>query len=403
MEPAFLTASLPGTGGVLKKVPEDFRVDEVPLYLPCGEGEHVFFRVWKRGIATFEAVRRVAKELGVSENHVAYAGLKDARAVTTQWMSVHGVDEGRVRELAAPALAILETKRHRNKLKVGHLRGNRFRIVVRGAEEGSLPRAAAILDVLVRRGSPNYFGEQRFGLRGHGHLCGEAIVRGDYEAFVKRLLGGPPNGERDPALLEARRLFDEGRIEEAWEAMPVRHRTEKKCLHALVRFRDYERAFFAIPKRMRQMFASAFQSDLFNRVLERRLPGIDALREGDLAYLHRNGAVFRVEDAAEAESRCAAFEISPSGPIFGTDVPLAEGDPGVLERAVLAESGLTLDRFEVGGGIRLHGLRRPLRVPLQEASLRPVDATSFEVEFVLPSGAFATSVMREITKAARSP
>jgi tRNA pseudouridine13 synthase len=154
---------------------------------------------------------------------------------------------------------------------------------------------------------------------------------------------------------------------------------------------------------MRQMFASAFQSDLFNRVLERRLAEIDSVREGDLAYLHRNGAVFKVEDVAEARPRCAAFEISPSGPIYGTDVPLADGEPGRIEREVLSGSGLTLDRFEVGGGIRLHGLRRSLRTPLQEVAIRPLDDTSFEVEFVLPSGAFATSVMREITKAPAPP
>ena len=84
---------------------------------------------------------------------------------------------------------------------------------------------------------------------------------------------------------------------------------------------------------------------------------------------------------------------------------LSKAEPGRMERAVLEEEGLTLLDFDVGGGLRLRGLRRSLRMPLLEVAIRAVDETSFEVEFLLPSGSFATSVMREITKkgAARGP
>ena len=395
---AYLTADLPGTGGRLRIVPEDFRVDEIPLYLPGGVGEHLYLKVWKRGIATFEAARRLAERLDVAERHVAYAGLKDARAVTTQWMSVPASAADRIDGFVDRKMKILEHSLHSNKLKLGHLRGNRFRILVREAEPGSAERASRILEVLVRRGVPNYFGEQRFGVRLNGHLCGEALVRRDYEEFCRQLVGSESELEGDERLRRARRLYDEGRLEEAYEAMPVRQRAEKKCLHALLRFRDFERACNAVPKRMRQMFASAFQSAMFNRIAEGRIGAIDSIESGDLAYLHRNGAVFRVEDLDAEQRRCRAFEISASAPLFGTHSMLAEGRPGEIERSVLAETGLTESDFEVGGGIRLKGHRRPIRVPAREVALEPLDEGKFAVTFALPAGSFATSLMREVLK-----
>ena len=398
MRLALLTDDLPGTGGVLRHRPEDFEVEELPLYDPCGEGEHLYFRVRKRGISTFEAVRRIAQALAIPEHAVAYAGLKDARAVATQWMSVARVAEERLASLAIPDLAVDGLARHTNKLRLGHLRGNRFRIVVRGTSPAPLPRVRAVLDVLGRRGVPNYFGGQRFGARLNSHLCGEAIVRRDHAAFVRHLLGGPSDLEGDPRLREARRLFDAGDAQQAFDVMPIRCRTEKKALHALLRFGEPERAYFAIPKRMRQMFASAFQSHLFNRILERRLPTLDRVLPGDLAYLHRNGAVFLVADAAREQPRGDALEISPSGPMFGTHTRLAEGAQGELEREVLASTGLTERDFDVGGGLRLKGMRRALRVPLADASVEEAGDFAYRVAFTLPSGSFATVVMAELLK-----
>jgi tRNA pseudouridine13 synthase len=398
VELSYLTPDLPGTGGILRRSADDFRVDEVPLYEASGEGEHVYLRIRKRGLSTFEVIRRVAHELGVPERAVGYAGLKDARAVTTQWLSVHGTDEERVAALAVPRIEVLDVRRHGNKLRAGHLRGNRFSIVVHEAEPGAYDRAARILDVLVGRGVPNYFGEQRFGSHGTTHLYGEAIVRRDYETFVRRVVGGEPATERDAKMAAARRLFNAGRLQEAYEAIPMRRRPEKKCLHALLRFDDPERACFAIPKRMRQMYVSSFQSWLFNRLLDRRMPRIDRLLSGDVAYVHRTTRVFFVEDAAAEQLRCRGFEISPSGPLFGTRTPQPEGEPGRMEQELLAETGLAREDFRIGGGLNLKGLRRSLRISLKEVALTPCDATSYCVEFELPGGCFATAVLREIIK-----
>jgi len=395
----YLTGDLPGTGGALKYAPEDFRVDEIPLYAPCGEGEHLYLKIRKQGLATLEALRRIAKALKVSEREMGYAGLKDARAVATQWLSARGVDLDPEAAGGIAGVEILEASRHTNKLRTGHLVGNRFTIVLRGVAKEALHRARAVLEVLVRRGAPNYFGEQRFGIRGEGHRCGEAILRRDYEAFVRHLVGGPPGQERDPYLVRARRLFDAGKLEKALHAMPVRRRPEKKCLHALIRFKDPERAYYAVPVRMRQLYASAYQSWLFNKVLARRVEDLDRIQEGDIAYLHRNGAVFLVVDPQAEQARCKAFEISPSAPLFGSRTLLAEGEPGEIEREIFAETGLTMEDFDVGGGIRIRGVRRALRIPLREVSLEARGPRALEIRFALPRGCYATSVLREVMKA----
>ena len=148
---------------------------------------------------------------------------------------------------------------------------------------------------------------------------------------------------------------------------------------------------------MRRLYASSFQSWLFNRVLARRLDRLDALEDGDLAMLHRNGAVFQVADATVEQPRCRAFEISPTGPLFGSKAPLASGAPGRLEREILETTGLDARDFSAPGGIRLPGVRRSLRIPLREVALES-DPAGYRIAFALPSGAFATTIMREIMK-----
>jgi len=397
----YLTPDMPGTGGVLKQTPEDFRVEEIPLYAPSGEGEHVFARMRKRGIATFEAARRVAQQLGVPERYVTFAGLKDARAITTQTISIFGTTVEEVAEVRIPSIEIFDVHRHSNGLRLGHLRGNRFDLVIRDARPGTLPNAHAIVEVLLRRGVPNYYGEQRFGARADGQLYGQDLLKRDFAGFLKRLLGvlgGPAGTTKDPRVIESRRLFDAGQVQEAYDSMPIRHRSEKKALGALLRFKDEETAVRAIPKRIRKIYVSAFQSWLFNQTVAGRIDVIDRLMDGDLAYLHRSRRVFLVEDAATEQLRCDAFEISPSGPMFGTRMTPAAGEPGRIEQELLDSTGLTPEEFHTDQGIKVKGLRRPLRVPLRDVSLEPLDETSYRIRFTLPSGSFATVVMAELIK-----
>ena len=173
---SFLTSDLPGTGGRIKLRYEDFCVQEIPLYRPSGQGDHIYVYVEKKGITTRDAMVRIARALGISSGQIGYAGLKDARAVTRQWLSIEHIDSNAFADLEIPDVTILEVAHHKNKLKINHLKGNRFIIRVRDlsvALDEAFARAQKIMAVLVERGVPNYYGAQRFGFRGDAAVLGD--------------------------------------------------------------------------------------------------------------------------------------------------------------------------------------------------------------------------------------
>lgn len=395
----YLTADLPGTGGTIKETPEDFLVAEIPLYLPCGEGEHTFAEIEKRGITTLEALRRLAKALGIAERDMGYAGMKDARGITRQTFSIPRVAPDHVLGLEVPGIKVLSASLHRNKLKLGHLRGNCFRLRVRGVTADAVPRASAVLSVLAKRGVPNYFGEQRYGTQGNSHLIGAALLRGDYRGAVDALIGDAAKvtDERWRAAIDAYRRGD---LDESLRAFPGHCRTERDLLQRLVKQpNDWEKAFRAVHPRLKKLYLSAFQSFLFDRLLDGRLDGLDEVVDGDVAYKHDNGACFLVTDAAAEAVRAAAFEISPTGPLFGCKMKEPEGKVLELERQVLDMEGLSPESFNLTGGLRMDGERRPLRVPLTEPTA-DWDGEGLVLEFGLPRGSYATAVLREVMKTA---
>lgn len=392
----YLTEDLPGIGGKIKEQVEDFVVEELPLYAPVGEGEHTFFEIRKVGLSTFQAARQIAWALGVPPNQVSYAGLKDAQAITCQVLSVQGVPPEAVTALDLPGIRVLWAERHRNKLKIGHLRGNRFTIRVRGVDEPAVLASRAILDVLARRGVPNRYGVQRFGQRGDSALLGRAVVLKDAQGFVQRLLGAPHPNETE-AVQAARAQFDAGQWDGALELFPGAMVDERRALQVLIRTQgDYRRAYAAVPKRLKVFLLSAYQSALFNRVLDARLYSLDRVYAGDLAMKHPGRSVFRVEDEAVEQPRAGRFEISPTGPLFGFKMMQASGQQGELEAAILVEEGMTLEDFRIGDGIKARGERRALRFQVYEPELWYDDGVM--LRFWLPKGCYATALLAEITK-----
>ena len=269
----FLTASIPGIGGVMRATHEDFQVDERPLYLPCGEGEHLYLSVTKRGLSTPDLVKNFSAVLGVKAQAIGVAGLKDARAVTTQMVSVQGIDADRISRLVIDEqlLKVEVLGRHRNRLRTGHHAGNRFRLVIREVASHAADSVPAILAELSRRGVPNYFGPQRQGKSGDNHEIGAAL------------------------LTDARRRDRMSRSKRIW-------------------------------------YLNTYQSYLFNRILARRIGLIDRIFVGDWAMKSQNGACFLVEDAEKEQPRVDCFEISPTGILFGSRVSWAEGEPGAIEQ-----------------------------------------------------------------------
>jgi tRNA pseudouridine13 synthase len=400
-----ITSDFPGVGGTIKQRPEDFFVQEIPLYEPSGEGEHVYCEIEKVGITTFEAVNRVAAALGVSGRDVGYAGLKDAKAVTRQVLSVWGTSEAAVMGLRLPGITVRWATRHGNKLRLGHLGANRFAVKVRDIEPTHVVKLKAPLDEVRRRGMPNYFGEQRFGRRGDNDKLGAALVRDDNVGVLRLLLGGPDPAVDDPDTVAAREAFDRRDNEASIRAWPRRSGMERRVLARLMKTGRPGAAVRAIDEKLRRLWVSALQSRLFNEVVARRVAAgtLDRLIDGDLAWKHDSGAVFRVEpgQAATEQPRCDAFEVSPTGPLVGYRMTMPEGEPLRVEQEIFADAGLEPGHFRGHAVGKVKGARRPLRVRPEDVDLSAgVDDHGgyIAVAFTLPPGSFATVLIAELMK-----
>jgi tRNA pseudouridine13 synthase len=396
-----LTKQFPGIGGTIKQRTEEFFVQELPLYEPSGEGEHVYCEIQKIGLTTFDAIHRIAEALNISSRDIGYAGMKDARALTRQLLSISGTTEQAVMALQLPNITVQWAARHGNKLRLGHLHGNRFAIKIRDVNPTDVVKLTPVVELLQRRGMPNYFGEQRFGRRGNNDQLGATLIRGRPEELLKLLLGSPDPALDDPGTLQARTLYDEGKLEDSMQHWSRRHGLERRILARLIKTRQPGAAVRAIDQKLRRLWVSALQSKLFNEIVAGRIESLDRVFDGDLAYIHNHGAVFRVEQAAVEQPRCDAFEISPTGPLVGYRMTLPEGEPLAMEEAVFKSHGLTPGHFRQEAHDRAKGARRPLRVQPADVQLAAgVDehGPHITAAFTLPAGSYATIFLRELTK-----
>lgn len=397
----YLTNDLPGVGGIIKERPEDFFVQEIPLYEPSGEGEHVYTEIQKVGMSTFDAVNRIAAALGISSHDIGFAGMKDARAITRQILSIWGVTEQAVMDLKIPDIEVKWANRHGNKLRLGHLSANRFAIRIRQVNPTDVLKVRPILEILRQRGMPNYFGEQRFGRRGDNDLLGAALVQGDNVALLRQFLGHPNSAVDDPQSFKARKAYEAGDLELSMKSWPRHCGVERRVLARFIGARRPGASIRIIDQRLRRLWLSALQSRIFNEVVVRRLQSLDRLVVGDLAWRHGNGAVFAVEDLAAGQPRCDTFEISPSGPLLGYRMTLPADEQLAIEQSVFDQFGLKPQEFRLKGRDKVKGARRPLRV--QPADL-DITAGADEygehitVAFTLPPGSFATVLMAEVMK-----
>lgn len=321
--------------------PEDFVVDEIPAYGPSGSGEHLLVTFRKTGRTTMDAVRALAHALEADPRGSGYAGMKDRHAITTQAATfpfplAREVAPALERCGGLAGIEVLAAARHLNKLKPGHLLGNRFRITLRGIAPSARGDVRARLLEAGARGVPNAYGPQRFGRDG------------DNPVRALAWLAGRERGPRD--------------------------------------------------KREQRLLFSSLQSLLFNRVLERReRDGTwSSILPGDIAKKHDSGGLFDVPlegpELDDAVARGAAGAISPTGPMVGAKMRWPAGAPGAMEIAVLAESlgdPSCLEAFRHLGS----GTRRPLRLEVGELGLSDVAEDGLTVSFVLPKGGYATTVL----------
>ena len=323
----------PHARGCLRATPEDFQVREELDFAPDGAGEHVWLWVRKRGANTDWVARQLARRAGVPPGAVSYAGLKDRHAVTEQWFSVHLPGKADPDWSVDPAsdFAVLEAARHSRKLRRGALRGNAFRIVARDLD-GDPAELAARFERIAATGVPNYFGEQRFGREG-GNL------------------------ERAAAMFEGRE-----------------------------KVRD---------RQQRGLYLSAARSALFNAVLARRVVegAWNRALPGDVLMLAGSHSIFAIEAVDDAiRQRVAAFDLHPTGPLWGAGALRVAGAVWDLETEMAALLPLFRDGLAAAG---LEQERRALRLMVRDATLEWSEPGVAVLGFRLPAGAYATTVLRE--------
>lgn len=334
MTPPLLTADLPGIGGRIRIHPEDFEVEEVPSYEPCGTGDHLYLWVEKRGMAPEYFARTIAQTLGVPAGAVGTAGLKDRHAVTRQWVSVPASAEPNLGKLNRNGVRVLKTGRHANKLKPGHLRGNRFRVLVRDADRNA--PVESVLDRIRREGMPNFYGPQRFGREGSTVDLGLQCLAG---------------------------------------------RSPRRIRPFLFRFA-----------------LSAVQSLLFNDYLSRRLTDglFRRVILGDVMTKWPTGGMFVTRDVPVEQARFDVRETVTAGPMFGKKTFPAEAEAAEREAAVLRDHGLSPAAFG-GFGKLVLGTRRQNLVYIDDLA-SAWEAEGLRLGFTLPAGSYATVLLAEVMK-----
>ena len=300
-------------GGVVKTEPEDFVVTEEPLYPPSGEGDHLFIQVLKRDVDHETLLRRLVKALDVSKSDIGYAGTKDRRAITQQWLSVPRRAEAAIDGFEDPAIEIRQVIAHPHKLRRGHLKHNRFDCLLRGARKAP---SSELIQRLMTDGVPNFYDAQRFGKAGSTALAGLKYLRGDVKKVSSR------------SLL----------------------RLQISAVQSLG-------------------FNHVLRARIADGLLHQPLLG-------DLAQVRQSGGIFWVDDVKDVEARLAAEELSLTGPMLGAKVKLPRAEAGDYERMKLEELGLRAELFE-GMKKLAPGSRRPLcvrpselHVSMEEAGLR---------------------------------
>ncbi len=339
MELPYITPDLPGTGGSIKEKPGYFIVEELPLYLPSGKGDHLYVNIVKEGMTTLELHTRLCEILGKRPEEIGYAGLKDKKARTFQTFSVydsqHILDnsiKGIVEKQAG--VRVFDVRRHENKLRPGHLRGNKFIVKITGVDaDEAAEKARRIASRIETTGVPNYYGPQRFGASGDNHFRGRDIVLG------------------------------ESSVKQRWK---------------------------------RRFLVAAYQSHLCNRYLASRMDMGDLknMLDGDVAKKYDTGGIFMVNDLDREQKRYEDHEISFTAPIYGSRMKQATGPSGELESAVLENEGVSLEQLgKAGAG----GTRRLGRLLVSDIRIKPLKQ-SVRISFSLPKGAYATTVLREFMK-----
>lgn len=406
-----------GTGGRLKKEPQDFIVREVADPLPqSDDGKYTIADVTSTNWETNRLIRLVSKSMRISREKVGFAGTKDKRAVTTQRMSFE-CDPSKLGLVTLEDVEFSNVFRSDVPVRMGDLKGNRFVINVRDTDtspsetKGIIDRVTS--EVSDTGGFPNYFGVQRFGIaRPVTHLVGERIVKGDLKGAVETYLFHPSDSEEEIVRNTREELRkcngDYSSIDlllpktMGFEQILVNHLRENPG--------DYKGAIEVMPNNLQMMFTHAYQSYLFNIMLSDRMEHSLPLNEpveGDIVIpldsdrvpMHENPILTTSKNIDLVKKQVRTGRAYVSITLFGSDSRLAEGEMGEIERKVIEEQNIEEKNFMVIGlpHCTSKGSRREIVCPVKDLNCR-FEEDRYAVSFSLPKGNYATCLMREFMK-----
>lgn len=427
----------PGIEGRIRLFPEDFVVEEIlkdgscaavsaletPTPTPAGEGKHLVCLLIKRDWDNLLAVKRIAKLLGISPKRVHIAGIKDARALTAQHVSIKDVSPKRVLRLKLKDVALRPLRYSKERISAFQLYGNRFTVVIRKIPHSSAEAARRIQSIRQELetlgGMPNFFGHQRFGtVRPITHLVGKALAQGDVERAVMIYLAEASRFEH-PGAREAREQLREKRdFQEALRRFPRHLRFEVSMLRQLAQKpEDYMGAFRKLPSRLRRLFLQAYQSYLFNRFLSERvrrgLP-LDEPQVGDYVVIldghglpTERGLRVESKNLGDVQRAVRSGKMRVAIPLVGYRQPPSAGVQGEIEEEILGKEGVTPQSFYVASMPELGapGSLRTASTPIMDLSLnKPGEdkenpsKRKVRCSFTLLRGCYATVFLRELMK-----
>jgi tRNA pseudouridine13 synthase len=399
----------PGIGGIIRSSPEDFVVQEILVdgskahakseenSIPQGRGRYLVCVLVKRRWDTLLAVKAVTKQLGLEQERISFAGMKDANALTAQYISISRITPKQVLPIKIKGITLYPLKFSNEKITSLLLAGNAFKIVIKEIAL-SLAEIEERIGKISRElehfgGVPNYFGHQRFGTRrAITHLVGKHIVKGDWEAAALTFLAKPSEFEHPDSKLARDELWKTRDFTQAFSSFPFQLKHEKAMLAHLCKHQeDYIGAFHRLPKRLCQLFVNAYQSFLFNKFVSERI------KQGmPLNSIQKGEYTLQVE-----KQDCLAL------PIIGYKQPLSHGSQGEIEEKILEEENITPEQFQVSAMLGISaggGLRRALLSIEDFTVAKPtrdsVNPARQQVElgFMLNKGSYATVVLREFMK-----
>jgi tRNA pseudouridine13 synthase len=384
----------------LKRLPEDFQVEELTTASPSDQGRYTLYRLTKRGLGTIEAAQAICRRWNIAGRQVSYGGLKDRHAVTVQYLTI--VDGPR-KSIKDASFELEPVGRLPYPYSPQHFRGNRFVIVVRDLSMKHADLAMAQLQVAASDGLPNYFDDQRFGSVGvSGQFIGHAWLRGDHETALRLALAEPNPFDRSG--VKAQKAV----VREFWGRWAeAKARLDRSSTRSIVTYladhpTDYRGAFARLKRELRSLYFSAFQSHLWNLILSRLIERNTRADQRTMVDL-KVGVLAFPRDLEPAQRKLLT---TTSLPLPSARTPMPEGEVGELVAEVQAPFQLTWrdlrvrhlkDVFLSKGTRAAMVVPQALDVSRRDDELHP-GRYALRLAFELGKGSYATIVIKRITE-----